>query len=94
MSQEFLPKCYYDIAEKVHKVLQSVQYLNFVIDESDDKAKRRICNLIVNTLAHGSFFVKNYHTQAESQSANYLADLITPGIEETCNYDIQRVNNM
>ena len=66
VSQKFLPKCYYDTAKKVHKVLQSIQYLNFVTDESDDKAKRRICNLTVNILPHGSFFVKNYHIQIES----------------------------
>ena len=49
ISQELLPQCYSDTKDRVTKILHTVQYLNFILDESDDKAKRRICNLLVNT---------------------------------------------
>ena len=68
--------------------------MNFTCDESDDKARRRIANLSVNLPAYGAIFLRNFHTQDNSQSAEFIKTLIVPEIIDACNGDLARVNSL
>ena len=68
--------------------------MNFTYDESNDKARRRIANLSVNLPAYGAIFLRNFHTQDNSQSAEFIKTLIIPEIIDTYNGDLARVNSL
>ena len=94
IANRLLPECHIDVENKVNALLVECQWLNFTIDESDDKARRRIANLSVNVPSQGSFFLRNYHTQANRQTADFLVQLTAPGIIEACNGDVTRCNSI
>ena len=48
------------ISTQVKELLADVQFLNFVCDESDDQACRRITTLSVDTPQQGAFFLQNF----------------------------------
>ena len=68
--------------------------MNFTCDESDDKARRRIANLSVNLPAYRAIFLRNFHTQDNSQSAEFIKTLIVPKIIDAYNGDLARVNSL
>ena len=94
VAEKLLPACYAEVQGQVQCFLSDISLLNFVMDESDDKARRRIANLSVTTPAHGSFFIKNFHTEDNSQSVDFLKDLMVPEILNTCNGDLTRCNSL
>ena len=89
-----LSECYIDVENQVKNLLTDCQWLNFTTDESDDNARRRIANLSVNFTTHSCLFLRNYHTGASNQSADFLLSLIAPGIEEAWNGDLARCNSL
>lgn len=43
-----MDECYETVKKKVELVFGDVNWLNFITDELDDQAKRRITNLSIN----------------------------------------------
>ena len=94
VAEELLLQCYNQVSSEVKELLGDVQFLNFVSDESDDKARRHIANLSVNTPQQGAFFLWNFHTKDQNQTASFLASLIIPEIIDACNNDLSRFNSL
>lgn len=94
IAKELLPQCYSQTNAEVKELLGDVQFLNFVCDESEDKARRRITNLLVNTSQQEAFFLRNFHTKDQNQTASFLASLIIPEIVDACNNDLSRFNSL
>ena len=94
VAEELLPQCYNQVSSDVKELLRDVQFLNFVCDKFDDKARRRIANLSVNTPQQGAFFLRNFHTKDKNQTASFLTSLIIPEIIEACNNDLSRFNSL
>ena len=93
MAKELLSQCYNQIKTDVEKLLGDVQYLNYICNESDDKARCCITNLLVNTPQQGAFFLRNFHTKDQNQTAEYLSDLIIPEIVTSSNNDLSWFNS-
>ena len=94
VAKSLLPACFAEVQGQVQSFLSDVALLNFVTDESDDKSRRRITNLSVTTPAHGSFYLRNFHTEDNSQTAEYLKELITPEVFHACSGDLSRCNSI
>lgn len=94
IAEELLPQCYDQTSTEVKEILGDVQLLNFICDESDDQAHRCITNLSVNTPQQGAFFLRNFHTKDQNQTASSLASLIIPEIIDACNNDLSRFNSV
>ena len=91
---ELLPQCYNQLSSELKELIGDVEFLNFVSDESDDKARRRIANLSVNTPQQGAFFLRSFHTKDQNQTASFLASLIILEIIDACNNDLSRFNSL
>lgn len=72
IAEKLLPECFDDFESRVEDLLMKCQYSNFTIDELDDKARCGIANLSVSVPSQGSFFLRNYHTQANRQTADFF----------------------
>ena len=94
VATSLLPACFAEVQGQVQSFLSDVALLNFVTDESDDKSRRRIANLSVTTPAHGSFYLRNFHIEDNSQTAEYLKELIAPEVLNACNGDLSRCNSI
>ena len=94
VAEELLPQCYNQLSLELKELLGDVQFLNFVSEESDDKARRRIANLSVNTPQQGAFFLWNFHTKDQNQTASFLASLIILEIIDASNNDFSRFNSL
>lgn len=92
--KKLLLECYTDVENQVQNLLTDCQWLNFTMDESDNKVCRQIANFSVNISTHGFLFLRNYHTYTSNQSADFLFKLIALGIEETCNDDVTCCNSL
>lgn len=74
--------------------LGDVNWLNFVTDGSEDQAKRRITNLSVNGPSQGTFYLQNWDSADNPQTAMYCFQLLAPEFIQVCGGDLSRMNSL
>lgn len=73
-----MDESYETVKKKVDRALGDVNWLNFMTGGSDDQAKRRITNLSVNVPSQGTFYLQNWESADNPQTAMYYFQLLAP----------------
>lgn len=94
LSGKLMDERYETVKKKMDRALGDVNWMSFVTDGSDDNAKRRITNLSVNVPSQGTFYLHNWDSADNSQSAMYYFQLLASEFIQACGGDLSRMNSL
>lgn len=60
----------------------------------DHLAKRRITNFLANVPCQGTFYLQNWDSADNPQTAMYYFQLLAPEFVKACGGDLSRMNNL
>ena len=90
----FLDEVYAQRKERVLRIMEGIQHLNFAVDESDSIRKDRIFNLSLNLMDNGVYHLKSLCTGSDTHNAENISRIVVEQLNEWTGGNLQKVNSV